>query len=103
MFAAERAAAVAAVAAVAGRPGQPPPPPPALGPGGAQRARVSHCPACGQGSFQANGNNLVRCWSCAQHYCAACHSVLRGRVGQHYIGAGSCKRVAACLPLGAIR
>jgi len=61
-------------------------------PPGAQRVRVSHCPACGQATFSANRNNLIRCWSCAQHFCAACHAVLRGRVGQHYIGAGSCKQ-----------
>lgn len=30
--------------------------------------------------------------SCAQHFCAACRTVLRGRVGQHYIGARACKQ-----------
>lgn len=55
---------------------------------------VTHCPSCGQENVQVNRNNLVRCWACASHYCAACRKPLRGRVGQHFLGAGGCKQHA---------
>lgn len=70
----------------------PPPRPTRQGAMGAQRVRVCHCPGCGQANFSPTRLNLHRCWSCAQHFCAACHTLLRGRVGQHFIGARACKQ-----------
>ena len=62
--------------------------------GGGGAVRVSHCPGCGQATFQPNRLNLVRCWACAQHYCAACKQLLRGKVGLHYVKANGCKQHA---------
>jgi hypothetical protein len=61
---------------------------------GAARPRATRCPGCGQASLRFNRDNLVRCWSCASHYCAACGKQLRGRVGQHFIGADGCRQHA---------
>jgi hypothetical protein len=60
--------------------------------GGLQGARLCRCPVCGQENLREGRNNLLRCWSCSSHWCFACGEWLRGRVGQHFIGARACKQ-----------
>lgn len=55
-------------------------------------ARLCRCPVCGQENLREGRNNLLRCWSCTSHFCYACRSWLRGKVGQHYIGVNACKQ-----------
>lgn len=56
------------------------------------RARLVRCPVCGQENLREGRVNLLRCWSCNQHFCVACRAWLRGKVGQHYLGTGACKQ-----------
>lgn len=55
-------------------------------------ARLCRCPVCGQENLREGRNNLLRCWSCTSHFCYACRTWLRSKVGQHFVGAGACKQ-----------
>lgn len=62
------------------------------GPTHRQRASIVRCVVCGQDNLREGKLNLLRCWSCSSHSCVACRTWLRGKPGQHYIGAGACKQ-----------
>lgn len=55
-------------------------------------ARLCRCPVCGQENLREGRNNLLRCWSCTSHFCYACRTWLRGKVGLHFVGAKACKQ-----------
>ena len=56
------------------------------------RVDQSRCPACRQPNFKLGGNNHVGCWSCGQHYCHACRSIVRrGAATRVHFGAGAGK------------
>ena len=56
------------------------------------RVDQSRCPACRQPNFKLGGNNHVGCWSCGQHYCHACRSIVRrGAATRAHFGAGAGK------------
>jgi E3 ubiquitin-protein ligase RNF14 len=67
----------------------------------ALRRAAAVCPVCGQVNARHRGGaNLVRCWSCMSHFCAACRSWLRTRpVAAHFRGKGACPQHAG--PAGA--
>ena len=55
----------------------------------------TRCPACRQPNFKLGGNNHIGCWSCGQHYCHACRSIVRrgADTRAHYgAGAGKCRQ-----------
>ena len=55
----------------------------------------SRCPACRQPNFKLGGNNHIGCWSCGQHYCHTCRSIVRrgADTRAHYgAGAGKCRQ-----------
>ena len=60
----------------------------------AHRQGLCTCPVCGQRNWRVARNNHVRCFSCAQHFCAACGEWLRTKPGNHFLakGAGRCKQ-----------
>jgi hypothetical protein len=64
----------------------------------ALRRAAAVCPVCGQVNARHRGSNLVRCWSCLQHFCAACRLWIRVRpVAAHFRGKGACPQHAAPL------
>jgi E3 ubiquitin-protein ligase RNF14 len=55
----------------------------------------TRCPACRQTNFKLGGNNHIGCWSCGQHYCHACRTIVRrgAETRAHYgAGAGKCRQ-----------
>jgi len=55
----------------------------------------TRCPACRQPNFKLGGNNHIGCWSCGQHYCHACRTIVRrgAETRAHYgAGAGKCRQ-----------
>ncbi len=58
-------------------------------------ARGCRCPVCGQENIKADNNNLIRCWSCGNHFCFSCRTWLKQRVGQHFVGNNTCKQHSA--------
>ena len=58
-------------------------------------AAETRCPGCAQANFKLGGNNHLRCWSCARHFCYACRKFVRrgAETKAHYgQGAGKCRQ-----------
>lgn len=60
--------------------------------GGLAGAQLCRCPVCGQENARQARNNLLRCWACNSHFCAACRGWLRGKVMAHYAPGSACKQ-----------
>jgi hypothetical protein len=58
------------------------------------RNQCAVCPCCRQLSYRVAGNNHLRCWSCRQWFCGACHKLLDRGGGRTHFGPSGCPQHA---------